>query len=236
MTDAPVTGIGRAWALARGIQPRYQLGPSDGVPLFPAGVVKPYTEPKSFIDNLDLTEFAFLKYNGQSTFREDKFSNILLWPKFEEIRIWVEECAKDYLDNVLELEYEEFFLTSSWVNIMSKGGYQSVHNHANSIISGVLYLKSEPGHPPLKFIKYKMETRPFISLGEHYKKINPNTATTLSFPCIQDDMFIFNSYMTHGHDVNELESERVGIAWNGLVNFVEKDEDLYRIRFVKKET
>ena len=56
MTDAPVTGI----------QPIYQLGPSDGVPLFPAGVVKPYTAPKSFIDNLDLTEFAFVKYNGQA--------------------------------------------------------------------------------------------------------------------------------------------------------------------------
>ena len=210
MTDAPVTGI----------------------PLFPASVLKSYTAPKSFIDNLDLTEFAGVNVNSHL----NKHMNILIQPKFEEIRIWVEECAKDYLDNVLELEYEEFFLTSSWVNIMSRGGYQSVHNHANSIISGVLYLKSEPGHPPLKFNKYKMETRPFISLGEHYKKTNPNTATTLSFPCTQNDMFIFNSYMIHGHDVNELESERIGIAWNGLVNFVEKDEDLYRIRFVKKET
>ena len=203
-----------------------------GIPLFPASVLKSYTAPKSFIDNLDLTEFAGVNVNSHL----NKHMNILIQPKFEEIRIWVEECAKDYLDNVLELEYEEFFLTSSWVNIMSRGGYQSVHNHANSIISGVLYLKSEPGHPPLKFNKYKMETRPFISLGEHYKKTNPNTATTLSFPCTQNDMFIFNSYMIHGHDVNELESERIGIAWNGLVNFVEKDEDLYRIRFVKKET
>ena len=207
-----------------------------GVPLFPAGMVKPYTAPKSFIDNLDLTEFAFLKYNGQSDFRVDKFSNILLWPKFEEIRIWVEECAKDYLDNVLELEYEEFFLTSSWVNIMSRGGYQSVHNHANSIISGVLYLKSKSEHPPLEFKKQKIEFEPFISLAEHYKLGNPNTAHTLAFPCTENTMLIFNSHLHHGHEASVIEEERVGIAWNGLVNFVEKDEDLYRIRFVKKET
>ena len=207
-----------------------------GIPIFPSGVVKIYTSPKSFIDDLDLSRFTFEKFKDQTKLRTKKFNNLLLQPEFKEMKVWVEECAKDFLDNVLKMEYEEFFLTESWMNISGKGGYQKIHNHANSIISGVLYLKSEPGHPPLKFNKYKMETRPFISLGEHYKKTNPNTATTLSFPCTQNDMFIFNSYMIHGHDVNELESERIGIAWNGLVNFVEKDKDLYRIRFVKKET
>ena len=206
------------------------------IPIFPTGMVNQYLTPKSFMDDLDLSRLEFEKFKGATKLRTKKFNNLLLQPEFKEMKVWVEECAKDFLDNVLKMEYEEFFLTESWMNISGKGGYQRIHNHANSIISGVLYLKSEPGHPPLKFNKYKMETRPFISLGEHYKKTNPNTAIILKFPCTQDDMFIFNSYMTHGHDVNELESERVGIAWNGLVNFVEKDEDLYRIRFVKKET
>lgn len=210
MTDAPVTGI----------------------PIFPAGVVKPYTAPKSFMNDLDLTEFAGVNVNSHI----DKHMNILVQPKFEEIRIWIEECVRDYLDNVLELEYEEFFFTSSWVNIMGKGEQYLSHNHSNSIISGVLYLKSEPGHPPLVFNKYKMETGPFISLNEHYKKFNPNTATILKFPCKEDTMVIFNSNIIHGHAMNELESKRISIAWNGLMNFVEKDEDLYRIRFVKEET
>ena len=203
--------------------------PATGIPVFPAGVIKPYTAPKSFIDSLDLTEFSGENVNNHIY----KFNNILLQPEFKEIKIWVDECAKDYLDNVLELEYEEFFLTSSWVNIMHKGEHYLLHNHENSIISGVLYLKSEPVHPPLTFNKYKMETGPFISLEGRYKKTNPNTAHTLKYPCKQDTMIIFNSHLIHGHDANELESERIGIAWNGLVNFVEKDKDLYRIRFVK---
>ena len=205
--------------------------PVTGIPIFPASVIKPYTAPKSFIDNLDLTEFAGVNVNNHI----GKFSNILLRPKFEEIRIWIEECAKDYLDNVLELEYEEFFFTSSWVNIMSKGEHYLIHNHSNSILSGVLYLKSEPEHPPLEFKKQKMEFEPFISLTEHYKKGNPNTAHTLAFPCTQDTMLIFNSHLYHGHAASVLEEERIGVAWNGLVNFVEKDKDLYRIRFVKED-
>ena len=206
----------------------------NGVPLFPTGMVQPYTAPKSFMNTLDFSKLTFERFDGQTKLRTQKFNNILLHPEFQEVKAWIQECAEDFLDNALELEYEEFFFTESWLNISGKGGYQKVHNHSNSIISGTLYLKSEEKHPPLEFRKQKMEFEPFISLTEHYKKGNPNTASTLGFPCTQDTMIVFNSHLYHGHDANKLESERVGLSWNGLVNFVEKDKDLYRIRFVKE--
>ena len=206
----------------------------SGIPLFPTGIVQPYTAPKSFMNTLDLSKFTFERFDGQTKLRTQKFNNILLHPEFQEVKAWIQECAEDFLDNALEMEYEEFFFTESWLNISGKGGYQKVHNHSNSIISGTLYLKSEEKHPPLEFKKQKMEFEPFISLTEHYKKGNPNTASTLGFPCTQDTMLVFNSHLYHGHDANKLESERVGLSWNGLVNFVEKDKDLYRIRFVKE--
>ena len=206
----------------------------SSIPLFPTGIVQPYTAPKSFMNTLDLSKFIFERFDGQTKLRTQKFNNILLHPEFQEVKAWIQECAEDFLDNALEMEYEEFFFTESWLNISGKGGYQKVHNHSNSIISGTLYLKSEEKHPPLEFKKQKMEFEPFISLTEHYKKGNPNTASTLGFPCTQDTMLVFNSHLYHGHDANKLESERVGLSWNGLVNFVEKDKDLYRIRFVKE--
>ena len=206
----------------------------SGIPLFPTGIVQPYTAPKSFMDTLDFSKLTFERFDGQTKLRTQKFNNILLHSEFQEVKAWIQECAEDFLDNALELEYEEFFFTESWLNISGKGGYQKVHNHSNSIISGTLYLKSEEKHPPLEFKKQKMEFEPFISLTEHYKKGNPNTASTLGFPCTQDTMLVFNSHLYHGHDANKLESERVGLSWNGLVNFVEKDKDLYRIRFVKE--
>ena len=206
----------------------------SGVPLFPAGMVQPYTAPKSFIKTLDLSKFTFEKFDGQTKLRTEKFNNILLHPVFKEVKNWIQECAEDFLTNVLQMEYEEFFFTESWLNISGKGGYQKIHNHSNSIISGTLYLKSEEKHPPFEFKKQKMEFEPFISLTEHYKKGNPNTASTLAFPCTQDTMLVFNSYLYHGHGESQVESERIGLAWNGLVNFIEKDKDLYRIRFVKE--
>ena len=205
-----------------------------GVPIFPTGIVKQYEAPRPFMHTLDLTKFTFEKFGGQTKLRTQKFNNILIHPEFDEVRQFVEESAKDFLDNEMQMDYEEFFITDSWLNISAKGGYQKIHNHSNSIISGTLYLKSEDDHPPLTFKKQKMEFEPFISLGEHYRMGNPNTAHELSFPCTQDTMLVFNSYLYHGHDASQVESERVGLAWNGLVNFVEKNKDLYRIRFVKE--
>ena len=205
-----------------------------GVPIFPTGIVKQYEAPRPFMHTLDLTKFTFEKFGGQTKLRTQKFNNILLHSEFDEVRAFVEESAKDFLDNEMQMDYEEFFITDSWLNISAKGGYQKIHNHSNSIISGTLYLKSEDDHPPLTFKKQKMEFEPFISLSEHYRMGNPNTAHELSFPCTQDTMLVFNSYLYHGHDASQIESERIGLAWNGLVNFVEKNKDLYRIRFVKE--
>ena len=205
-----------------------------GVPIFPTGIVKQYEAPRPFMHTLDLSKFTFEKFGGQTKLRTQKFNNILLHSEFDEVRAFVEESAKDFLDNEMQMDYEEFFITDSWLNISAKGGYQKIHNHSNSIISGTLYLKSEDDHPPLTFKKQKMEFEPFISLGEHYRMGNPNTAQELSFPCTQDTMLVFNSYLYHGHDASQIESERIGLAWNGLVNFVEKNKDLYRIRFVKE--
>ena len=207
-----------------------------GVPLFPTGMVKQYHAPSHFLDTVDLTNVSFEKFSGQTKLRSEKFYNILLEPEFKEVHDFVEESAKDFLDNVMQIEYEEFFVTESWLNISGKGGYQKIHNHSNSIISGTLYLKSEEGHPPLNFRKQKMEFEPFISLTEHYKKGNPNTASTLSFPSTEDTMLVFNSHLYHGHDENQIKAERIGLALNGLVNFIEKDKDLYRLRFVKEGT
>ena len=143
-----------------------------GVPLFPTGMVKQYHSSSHLLDTVDLTRFNFMKFPGQTKLRSEKFYNILLEPEFKEIHDFVKSSAQDFLDNVLELEYEEFFVTESWLNISGKGGYQKVHNHSNSIISGTLYLKSEEGHPPLDFKKQKMEFGPFISLTEHLSLIH----------------------------------------------------------------
>jgi len=208
----------------------------SGVPIFPTGVVKQYFCPIPFISSLDLNKFSYEKYKGSSKLRSKKFTNVLLEESYKDIALWIEMQAKDYLDNELGLEYDEFFFSESWLNISNKGGEQGIHNHSNSIISGTYYLKSEDGHPPLEFHRSKYDGVPFISLTEHYKQGNPNTASKLAFPCTQDSMIVFQSQLYHGHMPNMIEEERVGLSWNALVNFPRSDKDIYRVKFVQEDT
>ena len=207
----------------------------SGVPIFPAGIVKQYVSPTSFYETMDLSKFVYEQYKGATKLRTEKFNNILLDPSLKDLKNWIEIQAKEYLDNELCMDYEEFFFSESWININGKDGEQKVHNHSNSIISGTYYLKSEEKHPPLTFHKVKHEMEPFISLTEHYKQENPNTSSKLSFPCTQDSMLVFQSQLYHGHTPNQLEEKRIGLSWNGLVNFRQADKNLYRIRFVQEE-
>ena len=208
----------------------------SGVPIFPSGIVKQYISPIPFGDNNDLTKFTYEQFKGSTKLRTEKFKNILLDPSLKDLKTWIEIQAKDYLDNELGIDYEEFFFSESWININGKGGDQKVHNHSNAIISGTYYLKSLDGHPPLDFHKVKSENEPFISLTEHYAQGNPNTTSKVSFPSTQDSMLVFQSQLYHGHMASELEENRIGLSWNALVNFKQKDKNIYRIRFVNEGT
>ena len=208
----------------------------SGVPIFPSGIIKQYISPISFGDNTDLTKFTYEQFKGSTKLRTEKFKNILLDPSLKDLKTWIEIQAKDYLDNELGIDYDEFFFSESWININGKGGDQKVHNHSNSIVSGTYYLKSLDGHPPLDFHKVKSENEPFISLTEHYAQGNPNTTSKVSFPSTQDSMLVFQSQLYHGHLANELEENRIGLSWNILVNFKQKDKSIYRIRFVNEGT
>ena len=208
----------------------------SGVTIFPSGIVKQYISPIPFGDNTDLTKFTYEQFKGSTKLRTEKFKNILLDPSLKDLKTWIEIQAKDYLDNELGIDYEEFFFSESWININGKGGDQKVHNHSNAIISGTYYLKSLDGHPPLDFHKVKSENEPFISLTEHYAQGNPNTTSKVSFPSTQDSMLVFQSQLYHGHMASELEENRIGLSWNALVNFKQKDKNIYRIRFVNEGT
>ena len=208
----------------------------SGVPIFPSGIVKQYISPIPFGNNTDLTKFTYDQQKGSTKLRTEKHKNILLDPSLKDLKTWIEIQAKDYLDNELGIDYDEFFFSESWININGKGGDQKVHNHSNAIISGTYYLKSLDGHPPLDFHKVKSENEPFISLTEHYAQGNPNTTSKVSFPSTQDSMLVFQSQLYHGHMASELEENRIGLSWNILVNFKQKDKSIYRIRFVNEGT
>ena len=116
-----------------------------------------------------------------------------------------------------------------WVNILEKGGHQAMHNHANSFISGVIYLT--PTHPGARTVFMKSPGGVEFS----FKNDHPNVATGpfnaekwVSPQPEPGDLVLFPSYLMHAVPPNQGE-RRITLAINAIP--VRLDSWGYSIKF-----
>ncbi|MEL6476084.1 MAG: TIGR02466 family protein [Pseudomonadota bacterium] len=116
-----------------------------------------------------------------------------------------------------------------WVNVLETGGAQGIHNHANSFISGIVYLTTPPPGTGTVFHK--------ALGGSEYSFVNQNKTTRMGpfnasrwqVPQMQaGDMVLFPSYMLHEVPKNE-GARRISMAFNALPERI--DSWGYQVRF-----
>jgi len=103
-----------------------------------------------------------------------------------------------------------------WVNVLDTGGRQAMHNHANSFISGVVYLT--PTHPDscTVFMKSPGGTD-FAFRNEHARTTpGPYSADKWVSPLpAPGDLVLFPSYLMHAVPPNAGE-RRITLAFNAI--------------------
>ena len=103
-----------------------------------------------------------------------------------------------------------------WVNVLDTGGVQSMHNHANSFISGVVYLtRTHPGSQTV-FMKSSGSTE-FVFKHEH-ANITPtpfNADRWVSPAPSPGDLVLFPSYVLHAVPPNQGE-RRITLSFNAI--------------------
>lgn len=103
-----------------------------------------------------------------------------------------------------------------WINRMEPGGSQSVHSHANSFISGVIYLTVS--HPSARTVFYRgMGGRDFAFANEHGgTRTGPFNAPKWAVPRTREgDMVLFPSYLLHEVPPNQGDV-RMTVALNAV--------------------
>jgi hypothetical protein len=103
-----------------------------------------------------------------------------------------------------------------WVNVLETGGHQAMHNHANSFVSGVVYLT--PTHPDSQtvFMKASGSTE-FVFKHEH-AGVTPtpfNTDRWVSPAPAPGDLVLFPSYLIHAVPPNQGE-RRITLSFNAI--------------------
>ena len=109
-----------------------------------------------------------------------------------------------------------WLMKEMWVNVLDVGGRQAMHNHANSFISGVLYLTPTDASARTVFMKSPGGTD-FAFKNEHAgmtpgrhsadKWVSPSPSP--------GDMALFPSYLMHAVPPN-LGGRRISMAFNAI--------------------
>jgi hypothetical protein len=103
-----------------------------------------------------------------------------------------------------------------WVNVLDTGGRQAMHNHANSFISGVLYLT--PTHPEAQTVFMKSPGGTDFAFKNDHARVTPGpfSADKWVSPAPQPgDLVLFPSYLMHAVPPNPGE-RRISLAFNAI--------------------
>jgi hypothetical protein len=107
-------------------------------------------------------------------------------------------------------------LKEMWVNVLDKGGYQAMHNHANSFISGVVYLT--PTHNASRTVFMKTPGGVDFSFKNDHPGVTTgqfNAEKWISPPPEPGDLVLFPSYLMHAVPPNPGE-RRITLAMNAI--------------------
>lgn len=182
--------------------------------LFPAGVVGRYVNAKH--QSVELDDLEFEANYGSKTESTSPDSNVLEDPRFSDVAAFLRDCIQDYLDNIVCYEYESFKIVHAWVNKAPTGGFQRLHFHGNSIISGVYYLQASRDNAPLVFEKVEMNSSPYLAVAP--KKQTLYNANRMAFPAESGVTYLFPSQIKHGYDMPNEGPERISIAFNVMLS------------------
>ena len=127
-------------------------------------------------------------------------------------------------------EEKNWFITSMWTNIMLNGGRQSLHNHVNSFVSGVVYLTDVTGNSRTTFHRDPGGSGFDFRNQSTHTKLGKFSANGWKAPVTKKgDAILFPSYLMHHVPANEGET-RMTLAFNSVPETL--DCNNYKLRFL----
>jgi len=120
------------------------------------------------------------------------------------------QLAKSVL-RFLRIGDATFEITGCWATVLAKGAAHKAHSHPNNFLSGVYYVRTQPGADTINFHDPRAQASvirpPVVELtagNTDQVVVRVSSGTLLMFP----------SYLEHSVDANTSEGERISISVN----------------------
>jgi uncharacterized protein (TIGR02466 family) len=181
--------------------------------IFPTPVYTSKLEKK-----LTASELKFIDKNKKNTYKNEGnlTSNnhyILNEKPFKELKLQLELRVDDYFNKVIcSSDDIKPYITQSWLNYTEETQHHHNHAHPNSLVSGVLYLNSDPEFDKIVFIKSV-----YNGIKPSPKEYNLWNSDSWYVPVKTGDIIMFPSSLTHMVESKKGSNTRVSLAFNVFI-------------------
>lgn len=143
--------------------------------------------------------------NGNAFYKDTRILNA-----YPNLLKFLKDKVNHFLHNIYG-EDTTLTITQSWLNVNPTGSYHHVHNHKNSIISGVLYIECDKDSGDFRLYKNDAACR---TIGGVVNRHNTFTYDFVKFTPEKFDLYLFPSHMKHSVDENKSDTTRLSLAFN----------------------
>ena len=186
-------------------------------PLFPT--------PLFFHDCLDFVSEEWVEWiysNKDNIKNTDIRSNAGGWQSMR--RLWRIPSFLRYYDYFMKEMYSvtdellisgnQIKLDSMWININGKGHHNLQHNHPNSDLTGVFYIKSngEESGSIVFANPHSYSDHTLINLLKDKEKLFSDPK--ISFPPVDGRLFLFPARLSHSVMPNTTDNDRISMSFN----------------------
>ena len=135
------------------------------------------------------------------------YSDILELPEYQEIKQSIIDTVSVYT-NTLKIDNNNLSFLDSWLNLYNQHGYQDLHNHHDSMLSGVFYIKSVGNkdfvfQSPWHFQQAKLP---------NYTEQNLKNSHNIEYNSLEGRLIIFMSNTLHR--TLPATEERISLSFN----------------------
>jgi len=134
--------------------------------------------------------------------------NLANYPHIKKLLKLVNENIKVFASNKINFDVN---ISNAWVNITEPGGYQTQHDHPNSVFSGSITIKKPAGSGNIVFVRSD-NAKYFIP--QQYHNQADYTQTTTWFDVPEGSSLFFCSWEKHYVEQNCSNEDRITLNFN----------------------
>jgi hypothetical protein len=135
-------------------------------------------------------------------------------PEMQRVKAFAQRCLDQYFQLVFAAAPSvKLHITQSWANYTDNGEHHASHSHRNSVLSGVLYVKTDPANDNITFYKQRSTMLDIPKMVG-----NSWNAEGWKHASVSSEMLIFPSELEHMVENVVANDTRVSLAFNTFLS------------------